>query len=71
MTVTGNAIGKWLAIVGAIASAVIGSVGVATLPDPVRVALIVIGAVVVAVERVLATTIPLSITTKLTTKKTP
>lgn len=56
MTINLNTIGKWLAVVGAIAAAVIGSVGVGTLPNPVRVALVAIGAVVVAVERVLSTT---------------
>lgn len=64
MTVTWKTLGKWLAIAGAIASAVIGAVGTGTLPSSVRVALVVIGAVVVAVERVLSTTITLSTKSK-------
>ena len=43
-----KAIGKWLSIAGAIASAVIGAVGPATLPTAVRTVLIVIGAVAAA-----------------------
>lgn len=62
MTINVKNIGKWLAVLGAIASAVIGAVGTGTLPNPVRVALVAIGAVVVAVERVLSTTV--TVTTK-------
>lgn len=56
MTLSTKALGKWLAVLGAIASAVIGAVGTGTLPNSVRVALVVVGAVVVAVERYLSTT---------------
>ena len=56
MTVNLKTVGKILAVVGAIASAVIGSVGTGTLPISVRTALVVIGGVVVAVERYLTTT---------------
>ena len=59
-----KSLGKWLAIVGAIASAVIGGVGVGTLPNGVRIAFIAIAAVVVAVERVLSTTVTVSVKAK-------
>lgn len=61
MTLDLKTIGKWLAILGAIASAVIGAVGTGTLPNSVRVVLVVIGAVIVAVERVLSTTVAISV----------
>lgn len=55
MTINAKTLAKWLAVMGAVASAVIGSVGVGTLPNAVRVALVILGAVVVAVERALST----------------
>lgn len=64
MTLSFKSLGKWLAILGAIASSVIGAVGTGTLPSSVRVALVVIGAVVVAVERVLSTTVTVGVKSK-------
>lgn len=56
MVVNSKTLAKIAVVAGSIASTVIGAIGVATLPNAVRVALVAIGAIGVFAERYLSTT---------------
>jgi hypothetical protein len=71
VTINMKSIGKWLAVIGAIASAVIGAVGTGTLPTGVRAVLIAVGAGIVAWERRLSTTVTVTVKAGGETKTPP